>query len=437
MKRKRESDKETRERSKRDEAINRESKKLIIRSTKETKEETKKRKGEMHDKNKVRAQYRKDFSSDLKRIRGDANVSVLQYFDEEENLEEQDQHIRHAVTATSTGSRAGAADGEGTGAVKGSGKGVGVGVKAGVVDRIAAGQAGMEDLLRSLPSCDRAFLTPASSSSTPTSSSSALIVNTANAHSSSVMNSGSGSNRVDGGFLNGDATVHNGGQRGSGSHLDTNSSCDVNWDDVFQTVNCLYAFNDFLQLQMPIRLDGVIAKIARVTSALSDKLVSGSHSSGGSSVGKGSKMHINASSIHHDTTTSLSEKGEKEKEKEIKASVANEIVPSSSTSTITIAKKSNHDVEGEDEWDEVDFSKSNKINDTMDLGSEDGINEELEGNDLAGLLDAQADLDRIHLCLVNSLTSDLHSLLDLDETEKGSAVKFPQNQVRFNRFVLF
>ena len=188
---------------------------------------------------------------------------------------------------------------------------------------------------------------------------------------------------------------------------------------------------------MPIRLDGVIAKIARVTSVLSDKLVCGSNSSGGSSVGKGSKMHGNSSSIHHDTTVSLSEKGEKEKEKEIKVSVADAVVPSTSISTMTTAKKSNHDVEGEDEWDEVDFSKSNKINDTMDLGSEDGINEELEENDLAGLLDAQADLDRIHLCLVNSLTSDLHSLLDLDETDKGSAVKFPLNQVCYDHFVVF
>ena len=95
MKRKRESDKEIRDNMKRDEALNRESKKMIIRNTRETKEESKKRKGEMNDKNKIRSQYRKDFSSDLKRIRGDANVLVLQYFDEEENLEEQEQHIRN------------------------------------------------------------------------------------------------------------------------------------------------------------------------------------------------------------------------------------------------------------------------------------------------------------------------------------------------------
>ena len=71
-------------------ALNRESKKLIQKNTKESKEESKKRKGILSDKNKIRAQYRKDFSSELKRIRGDANISVLQFFDEEENREEEE-----------------------------------------------------------------------------------------------------------------------------------------------------------------------------------------------------------------------------------------------------------------------------------------------------------------------------------------------------------
>lgn len=44
-----------------------------------------------------RAQYRKDFSSELKHIRGHANISVLRFFEEEEDREEQDQHTKHSL----------------------------------------------------------------------------------------------------------------------------------------------------------------------------------------------------------------------------------------------------------------------------------------------------------------------------------------------------
>ena len=47
--------------------------------------------------------------------------------------------------------------------------------------------------------------------------------------------------------------------------------------------------------------------------------------------------------------------------------------------------------------------------------------------DLPSLLDSIADVDRIHLCLVNSLTADLHTLLDLGNRHLSSFFFFPSS----------
>ena len=41
----------------------------------------------------------------------------------------------------------------------------------------------------------------------------------------------------------------------------------VNWDDVFQTANCLSVFNSLLQLQMPLKLDSLVHKISALSRA--------------------------------------------------------------------------------------------------------------------------------------------------------------------------
>ena len=58
------------------------------------------------------------------------------------------------------------------------------------------------------------------------------------------------------------------------------------------------------------------------------------------------------------------------------------------------------------------------------------LKEEGEGvMDSQDVLDAQAQLDRIHLCLVNRLTADLHITLDLDAKDALPAVRLPLNQL--------
>lgn len=39
----------------------------------------------------------------------------------------------------------------------------------------------------------------------------------------------------------------------------------INWDAVFETINCLYTFSDFLQLQMSVKINSSESKIARIS----------------------------------------------------------------------------------------------------------------------------------------------------------------------------
>jgi hypothetical protein len=372
MKRKRESDKEIRENLKQNVALNKETKKLNQKNSKETKEEFKKRRGAQSDKNKVRAQYRKDFSSELKRIRGDANVSVLQYFDEEENKEEQEEHIKHSVLPSTAHTAVTVAKG------------------SAASDQIIAGETLMDELFKSLPSCDQSFF---------------------------------GIQSVEECSLEGDenkskkAVVSSSDMGGIG--MESKKESEVDWDDVFQTVNCLYAFNDYLQLQMPIKLDGLVERVSSVAAA--NPLNSNTQTQGDIST-KAEDHSLIGHSASQDTNGVGSGAG-----------AGAESTPISAVENMSPAGKVERSEEEEDEWDEED-DKTKKLrikhnehqtesSDDKEVGTGGGRNSSV------GLQDAQADLDRIHLCLINSLTADLQSHLDLHESDKGCAVKFPLNQV--------
>jgi hypothetical protein len=378
MKRKRENDKEIRENLKQNVALNRETKKLNQKNSKETKEEFKKRRGAQSDKNKLRAQYRKDFSSELKRIRGDANVSVLQYFDEEENKEEQEQHIKHSVPPSTA--HTAASD------TKGSA----------VSDKIIAGETLMDELFKSLPSCDQSFfgIQPVEEC--------ALEGEENNSKKNALSRPDMGNNRRE---------------------SEKEKERKVDWDDVFQTVNCLHAFNDYLQLQMPIKLDGLVGRVSRVAAA--NPLNSDTQTQGDSS----SRVE-DLNLIGHSASPDNNGVGSG-----VKTGAESTLI--SAVEITSSAGKVERSEEEEDEWDDEDDKTKNlhiRHNESHIESSDDreGVTGGGGGggkNSSVGLQDAQADLDRIHLCLINSLTADLQSHLDLHESDKGCAVKFPLNQV--------
>jgi hypothetical protein len=345
IRRKRESDREMKEKLKKEEIELKQNKKLISQSTKESKQEVKKDKNENKEKNKIRSQYRKDFSNDLKRIRGDANASVLSYFDEEENLAEQAEQLRLSTSKSVILSDGVSAIGE----------------RDSSADVAALSSDDLSTFLQSIPSCNDFFL---------------------NLSPSANIN-----------IKNEDKYIN-----------DNNSSPDgtpLEWDDVFQVANCLYAFNSFLKLQMPIKLDSLIEKIAYIAA------IGCGQDGHNVDVGDGDSKLIQDKSL---TVECGSDKGEE-----------------------MVVEKERLDVNNEDdeaEWDESDQPSEFKSNNVIvkKLKKDNTI----ENEDNPKLLEAQADIDRIHLCLVNALTSDLHSLLDLDESEKtGPAVKFPLNQVLY------
>ena len=429
-----------RDNMKRDEAMNRESKKMMIRNTRETKEESKKRKGEMNDKNKIRSQYRKDFSSDLKRIRGDANVLVLQYFDEEENLEEQEQHIKLSPSSlpvtTSTISKSESGSGSRSISKNLSETGDSIkdlksGSKSSVGNNVIAGHEARENFFLSLPSCDESFQLCSSSSVASTYSISGSAIDSVLNSSKDIHTTATTTEQRD----SHDSIVQTENSVKLNAKINAfegyGGCSGLNWDDLFQMINCLYAFNDFLLLQMPIRLEGVIDRVAKVTSVGNYRY----------------RYKKNSDPIKSQNSILLaSDPGSEENKKHDGGTNVKKIIESStnleSVSLILATKIVKFDQE--DEWDESDYKKpANSSGIGRDPGSDNGMtiedadregDRENSENRLAELLKAQADLDRMHLCLLNSLSSDLHSLLDLDESDKGSAVRFPLNQVYLRDF---
>ena len=369
-----------RERLRQDVALSRESKKLMMKSSKETKEESRKRRGLMSDRNKIRAQYRKDFSSDLKRVRGDATVCVLHYFDEEENREEQEQRIRQATPGTPTSLLAARASAE---------------VKLSRMDDTDARKRVIEDFFSSLPSCSESLLG---------------YPNIANMEEYTSMI---------GDDKKGDPSVR---KCSEGADDDE----DINWGDIFQAANCLYAFSDYLQLQIPIRVTSLVEKVAKASSTSLGRVNQNQNQISGVGViesidtagveGRGDS-DVTAVLVEDDVT-------QKGAEHALTSSVEGE-----GEGDQQVVIKENHMKDsGENEWDEID-DKSKKDSQYVSTHSKTDSNNSTDSPYSSALMNAQADLDRIHLCLVSRLSSDLHSLLDLDETDKGSAVTFPLNQV--------
>ena len=84
LRKKREYEKETKERQRMEEIAEKENKKNLLKYVKE------KKKNESVDRNKIRAVYRKDFTSDLKRIRGEAIAFALQVHRNHEDAADND-----------------------------------------------------------------------------------------------------------------------------------------------------------------------------------------------------------------------------------------------------------------------------------------------------------------------------------------------------------
>ena len=226
--RKKENERESKERQRLEELQSKEKNKLILKFTKE------KRKSESVDRNKIRALYRKDFTADLKRIRGEACASVLQHFDEEETLQEQAERTQSTVASAEEEENA-----------------------------CPEEHSPLDEFFESIPTCESIFLpikmNPPSCSSSPP----CMSLNNGNHDAKTygmAANNCSENQRTEQ-KNDGNKEVED-RNRGSGDFVS-----DVIWDDVFQTANCLSVFNNFLQLQMPLKLDILIGKVVSVTQA--------------------------------------------------------------------------------------------------------------------------------------------------------------------------
>jgi hypothetical protein len=437
LKRKRESDREAKELAKQQELISKENKKLVLKCTKE------KRKSESIDRNKVRAVYRKDFSSELKRVRTDANASVLQYFDEEETLQEQAEHSRYYANRVSA--------------------------EHGVLE--GRGEASLLDsYVLALPSCNNVFLEKAVLEvlSGPGSSSGSGVGE--NVHGEETRGSSAGEQCA---ALT--AAAGAGGKEKNTRELEQLKT--VDWDDVFQAANCLSVFNNHLQLQMPLMLDSFVEKFAKISVA-GEACVANANSSAkipvldpSSTVDSREKIvkeernGISIGPMDLDSTmcdVTRSENGDTEVHDSTEISISHpmETVVAEEnghyTDTVSCEVNGLSEMKQEEEEEargglqkvekgraEVERGEEEKGGEEEEGAMEtdaDNVQEDLEGDnevsqrgeqeedkeveaevveakqgvfDLPGLLDAVADADRIHLCVVNALTADLNTLMDL------------------------
>jgi hypothetical protein len=274
------------------------------------------------------------------------------------------------------------------------------------------------------------------------------------------------------------------------SNLNLINISDVKWDDIFQTINCLYVFDNLLSLEMPIKLDIVIEKVLFLT-LMGMKNDQDARAVSTENIDKSdvirSALCVNSDvldtydsidTVHTSTDTMIHEN--LICDKEVYAEVTELNVPSNDSvndDVSTQARIENTDIQVNKENTElvldIEVDDDNKKNEKMvanggemDIVSTEVravntadheevvlglVNEEKEvvkegrkvvkevedeSFNLPLLLESQADIDRIHLCLISALSGDLHTLLDMDEKEseikkdkKSSAVKFPLNQV--------
>ena len=226
--RKKENERESKERQRLEELQSKEKNKLILKFTKE------KRKSESVDRNKIRALYRKDFTADLKRIRGEACASVLQHFDEEETLQEQAERTQSTVASAEEEESA-----------------------------CPEEHSPLDEFFESIPTCESIFLPTKMNPPSCSSSAPFMSLNNGNHDTKTygmTANNCSENQRTE--QKNDDNKEVEDRNRSSGDFVS-----DVIWDDVFQTANCLSVFNNFLQLQMPLKLDILIGKVVSVTQA--------------------------------------------------------------------------------------------------------------------------------------------------------------------------
>ena len=242
VKRKRGSEREAKERMRQEEILSKENKKLILKCTKDT------RKSESIERNKVRAVYRKDFSSELKRVRSDAVVTVLQCFDAEETVQEQVEHTRYFLNGSN--------DPDFDTDTEESDRKM----------KLAA-------LFSTLPSCDKEFLRPQDSSS--------------------QVKNGISSSQGPGSCVETHNTSTDTAATLSDAYI--GSAEPVIWDDVFQASTCLSVFSERLQLQVPLTLEGLVKRIAHIS--LAGEASSSTSSSSSSSI---------SSSRNHDPSSSSS-----------------------------------------------------------------------------------------------------------------------------------
>ena len=214
VKRKRGSEREAKERLRQEEILSKENKKLILKCTKD------KRKSESIDRNKVRAVYRKDFSSELKRVRSDAVVTVLQCFDAEETVQEQVEHTRYFLNSSNDPD---------------------FDTDTEESDR----KTKLAALFSTLPSCDKEFLRPQ--------------------ESSLQLKNGISSSHGPGSCAETQSTPIDTATTSSDAYIGTAEP--VIWDDVFQASTCLSVFSERLQLQVPLTLEGLVKRIAHISLA--------------------------------------------------------------------------------------------------------------------------------------------------------------------------
>lgn len=338
----------------------------------------------------------------------------------------------------------------------------------------------LENLLQFIPTCNESYFNDFSKYRNNTDSIGSLPSSTSLSTSSTISDMKNIDDKcVDSAEVNAESTVINDYL----SNLNLFNKSDVKWDDIFQTVNCLYVFDNLLSLEMPIKLDVMIEKILFLTlvGMKNDQNIRAESTEVRNESTHKNKIHVNsgvfdADNKHNNAHTSND------------AMIHNDLVcedvhavctaMNDNESSINIEDDSNYNVTTENTDGEV-FKESTEMvldivlnNDNgkngnekmianegeMDIGStevravtatdeielvqvmakEEKEVEVEEGSsfNLPLLLESQADIDRIHLCLINALSGDLHTLLDMDEKEseikkdkKSSAVKFPLNQV--------
>ena len=438
--------------------MNRESKKLLIRNTKESKEESKKRRTVLSDKNKIRAQYRKDFSSELKRIRGDANISVLQFFDEEEDREERDQHIKHSLTNSSNSSSSSFSSPTKNGPKVPKGSETPKDLKglknstSQIPDKFIEKDERMREVFESLPTCSKSFFGQSSSGYNIVTSSLLSLNKSKLKSDNNDIENGSVNDVKNDTMITVHYKIFNGNDDENENiheNRHENENEELNWDDVFQTINCLYAFSDFLQLQMSVKINSFVSKIARISNihnSMSNGLRSVASSSGPKGInsdiinaGNDSENIVDVVTENNGSENTKNNDNKNSVDKIEKDEMKMDVVGDESNDGKEKNSKKwdkNEKVDEEDEWDEnEDHTKKHYTDNNTELKTDSIDNNDNNDNDESSdrnnkdLLEAHADLDRVHLCLVHALATDLHTLLDLDETDKGLAVKFPLNQV--------